>query len=293
MPAAYHSAPVVRCHSVQAGTATVVKAANSIAARNSWPHMRIEWKTVWPPRSVLPPMPRMRVLPQIACITAGRRSWAGGPAKRSRPEGGRCRGFPFPVPPLCSEDMNMRRTFTDSRAAWCAPAIVLSPLALAALATGAGADAALLGPLWLAALAWTAAASLAGALSQGVRRRDWSAFRRHRLPDGADDRPRHGHQDGHVRVSARGGGPPAPRRLTLTGPPAGSRPRSRGGVPPASLVLRRPVSASTPGGRVGDGVFRSAVELAGEPVADHRQVLRRLLLEGLVPLDRHPGAALR
>ncbi len=80
----------------------------------------------------------------------------------------------------------MRRTFTDSRAAWRASAIVLSPLALAALATGADADAALLGPLWLAALAWTAAASLAGALWQGVRRRDWSAFRRHRLPDGAD-----------------------------------------------------------------------------------------------------------
>ena len=34
---------------------------------------------------------------------------------------------------------------------------MLGPLALAALATGAGAEAALLGPLWLAALAWTAA----------------------------------------------------------------------------------------------------------------------------------------
>ena len=30
-----------------------------MAARNSWPHMRIAWKTVWPPLSVLPPIPRM------------------------------------------------------------------------------------------------------------------------------------------------------------------------------------------------------------------------------------------
>ena len=41
MPAAYHSAPVVRFHSVQAGTATVMKAANSMAAWKSWPHMRM------------------------------------------------------------------------------------------------------------------------------------------------------------------------------------------------------------------------------------------------------------
>ena len=60
MPAAYHSAPVLRFHRFQAGTATVMKAANSIATRNSCPHMRIEWKTVWPPRSVLPPKPRIR-----------------------------------------------------------------------------------------------------------------------------------------------------------------------------------------------------------------------------------------
>ena len=62
MPAAYHSAPVVDRHRFQAGTATVMKAANSMAAWNSWPHMRMPWKTVWPPLSVLPPMPRMRVL---------------------------------------------------------------------------------------------------------------------------------------------------------------------------------------------------------------------------------------
>jgi len=81
----------------------------------------------------------------------------------------------------------MRRTFTDSRAAWRAPAVVLGPLALAALATGAGADAAILGPLWLAALAWTVLASFAGALHRALRHGDRSAFGRYRLPDGPDD----------------------------------------------------------------------------------------------------------
>ena len=84
MPAAYHSAPVVRCHSVQAGTATVVKAANSIATRNSWPHMRMPWKTVWPPRSVLPPMPRMADLPVIAWLPPG---GGGGPEAGSKLNG--------------------------------------------------------------------------------------------------------------------------------------------------------------------------------------------------------------
>ena len=63
---------------------------------------------------------------------------------------------------------------------------------MAALATAAalgfGTDTALLGPLWLAALAWTVLASLAGALIRGLRHGDWSAFRRHELPDGRDDR---------------------------------------------------------------------------------------------------------
>ena len=81
----------------------------------------------------------------------------------------------------------MTRTFSDSRTAWRARSIVLGPLALAALATGAGADAALLGPLWLAALAWTVLASLAGALVRRVRHGDRSAFDRYRLPDGPDD----------------------------------------------------------------------------------------------------------
>ena len=41
MDAAYHSAPVVDRQRFQAGTATVMKAANSMAAWNSWPHMRM------------------------------------------------------------------------------------------------------------------------------------------------------------------------------------------------------------------------------------------------------------
>ncbi len=55
-----------------------------------------------------------------------------------------------------------------------------------ALALDAGRDA--IGPLLLAALAWTILASLAGALWFGFRHGDWSAFRKHELPDGRDDR---------------------------------------------------------------------------------------------------------
>ena len=80
----------------------------------------------------------------------------------------------------------MTRTFPDSRASWRARAVVLGPLALAALATGAGAEAALLGPLWLAAVAWTVLASLAGAIRRSVRHGNRAAFGRYRLPDGAD-----------------------------------------------------------------------------------------------------------
>ena len=81
----------------------------------------------------------------------------------------------------------MTRTFMGCRAPWRARAIVLGPAALAALATGAGADTGLLGPLWLAALAWTVLASLAGALLRRFRHGDRSAFDRCRLPDGPDD----------------------------------------------------------------------------------------------------------
>ena len=84
----------------------------------------------------------------------------------------------------------MTRTSTESgrrRGAWRARAFVLGPLVIAASATAAafaadtGTDR--LGPLWLAAIAWTVLASLAGALGQGIRHGDWSAFRRHRLPE--------------------------------------------------------------------------------------------------------------
>ena len=79
------------------------------------------------------------------------------------------------------------RPDTDPRGAWRARALVLGPLAVAALATAAAlgfsTDTALLGPLWIAAIAWTVLASLAGALGQGLRHGDWSAFRHHQFPE--------------------------------------------------------------------------------------------------------------
>ena len=71
-------------------------------------------------------------------------------------------------------------------------AVVLGGFAVAALWTvaalmsGAGAEA--IGPLWMAAVGWTVPASLACALRRGIRRGDWSAFRRYELPDGRDER---------------------------------------------------------------------------------------------------------
>ena len=84
----------------------------------------------------------------------------------------------------------MTRTSTHSgarRTTWAERAFVLGGLAIAALgsaaslASGAGAEP--VAPLWLAAIAWTVLASLAGALSRGLRHGDWSAFGRYRLPD--------------------------------------------------------------------------------------------------------------
>ena len=117
----------------------------------------------------------------------------------------------------------MTRTF-DAPAhrptTWRMRAFVLGGLGVAAFSTAAsltlGADAGHLGPLWVAAIAWTVAASLAGALWQGVRHRDWSAFRRYELPDGRSDlmewssktgayshmrdwEDRHRHDDDHLR----------------------------------------------------------------------------------------------
>ena len=83
------------------------------------------------------------------------------------------------------------RPDTGRRSAWRARALVLGPLAIAALATvaalGFSTDTALLGPLWIAAIAWTVFASLTGALIRGFRHGDWSAFGRHELPDGRDE----------------------------------------------------------------------------------------------------------
>ncbi len=90
--------------------------------------------------------------------------------------------------------MNVTRTFqapAKRRTTWRMRAFVLGGLGLATLCTaaslalGAGADH--LGPLWVAAIAWTVLASLAGALWQGFRYRDWSAFGRHEFPDGRDE----------------------------------------------------------------------------------------------------------
>ena len=76
------------------------------------------------------------------------------------------------------------------RSTWGERAIVLGGFAVAALSTAAslvsGAGAEAIGPLWLAATAWAVVFSLALALRRGIRRRDWSAFRRYRLSGNGD-----------------------------------------------------------------------------------------------------------
>ena len=88
----------------------------------------------------------------------------------------------------------MTRTPTDSgapRHGMGARLFVLGGLGVAALGTAAalalGTGTAYIGLLWVAAIAWTVLASLALALRQGLRHRDWSAFRRYELPDSRDD----------------------------------------------------------------------------------------------------------
>ena len=95
----------------------------------------------------------------------------------------------------------MTRTFDGSdavratspagpRSTWGERAIVLAGFAMAALHTAVAAmiDTGMetVGAAWLAAVAWTVLSSLALALRRGIRRRDWSAFRRYRL-SGNDD----------------------------------------------------------------------------------------------------------
>ena len=66
-------------------------------------------------------------------------------------------------------------------------AVVLVGFVLAALctawsaATGAGIET--VAAAWLAAGIWAALSSLALALRRGLRRRDWTAFGRHKLPE--------------------------------------------------------------------------------------------------------------
>ena len=88
---------------------------------------------------------------------------------------------------------------TTRRSTWGERAIVLGGFAVAALWTAAsllldtGMESS--GAAWMAAVAWTVLSSLALALRRGIRARDWSAFRRYRLP----------HNDDLVSWSAKSG----------------------------------------------------------------------------------------
>ena len=62
-----------------------------------------------------------------------------------------------------------------------AVAVFCTPLSIA---TGAGIET--VAAAWLAAAAWAFVSSLALALRRGIRRRDWSAFRRTELPDNTE-----------------------------------------------------------------------------------------------------------
>ena len=77
-----------------------------------------------------------------------------------------------------------------SRSTWGERAVVLGGFAGAALWTAAaltlGAGMETVGAAWAIAIAWAAVSSFALALRRGLRTRDWSAFRRHRLPDNGD-----------------------------------------------------------------------------------------------------------
>ena len=88
------------------------------------------------------------------------------------------------------------------RSTWGERAIVLGGFAIAALHTAVAAalDTGMetVGAAWTIAIAWTVLSSLALALRRGIRRRDggtprtgrtgrdWSAFRRYRLPDNGE-----------------------------------------------------------------------------------------------------------
>ena len=75
----------------------------------------------------------------------------------------------------------------------CERAVVLGGFAVAALHTGvsaaAGTGMETAGAVWLGAVAWTVPASLACALRRGIRRGDWSAFRRRGRPGPCEETP--------------------------------------------------------------------------------------------------------
>ncbi len=79
------------------------------------------------------------------------------------------------------------RASAPSRRTWRERAIVLGGFAAAApytaVSAAAGSGIETVAALWLAAAAWAFVSSLAFALRRGLRHRDWSAFRRHALPD--------------------------------------------------------------------------------------------------------------
>ena len=83
-------------------------------------------------------------------------------------------------------------TASRPRTTWAERAVVLGGIALAVLHTVAaamlGLDIETVGAAWLAAVVWTVPSSLALALRRGFRHGDWSAFRRHTLSDGRDER---------------------------------------------------------------------------------------------------------
>lgn len=69
----------------------------------------------------------------------------------------------------------------------CERTAVLAPLSLAFTATQFGMDGTLVALLWAAAIAWAVLASFALALRAGLRRGDWSAFRRYRYDEDRED----------------------------------------------------------------------------------------------------------
>ena len=76
-------------------------------------------------------------------------------------------------------------TCTERAVVLAGPAFAATWTAVAAV-LGTGMEIASI--LSLAAIGWTVVSSLALALRRGVRRGDWSAFPRRRIPDGRDER---------------------------------------------------------------------------------------------------------